>query len=113
MLNEEENRFIEYWSANRIKQQKFYKQLAIGLPAGVLFAAAIFINFASGWYKRAGMVFNADPSIKSLIFVLLIAVILIVVFVSVFSVKVKWERNEQLYRELLAKKKPDENNIQV
>ncbi len=112
MLNEEEKRFITYWSANRVKQQNFFKQLAIGLPAGVLFALAIFINFTSGWYKRANMLFNADPSSKSLVIVLLIAVILIVVFVSVFSVKIKWERNEQHYRELLSKKEPDENNIQ-
>jgi uncharacterized membrane protein len=112
MLNEEEKRFIAYWSANRIKQQKFLKQVAIGLPAGVLFALAIFINFISGWHKRANMLFNAGPSSKSLVIVLLIAVILIVVFVAVFSVKVKWERNEQYYRELLSKKEPDGNNIQ-
>jgi len=103
MLTEDEKRFIEYWSANRTKQQKFYKQLAIGLPTGVLFAVAIFINFASGWDKRAAMEFNASPSAKSLILVLLLAVILIVIFVSVFSVKVKWEKNEQRYKELLAR----------
>ena len=100
MLNEEESRFVEYWSKNRTKQKKFYKQLAIGLPVGVLFAAAIFINFTSGWYKRATMVFNAYPSAKSLVIVLLVAIILIVVFVSVFSVKVKWEKYEQRYKEL-------------
>ena len=100
MLNEEESRFVEYWSKNRTKQKKFYKQLAIGLPVGVLFAAAIFINFTSGWYKRATMVFNAYPSAKSLVIVLLLAIILIVVFVSVFSVKVKWEKYEQRYKEL-------------
>ena len=101
MLHEDEKRFIEYWSVQRTKQQKFYKQLAIGLPAGVLFAIALFINFASGWDKKAMMAFNAYPSAKSLILVLLFAIILIVVFVSVFSVKVRWEKNEQRYRELL------------
>ena len=104
MLNEEESRFVEYWSKNRTKQKKFYKQLAIGLPVGVLFAAAIFINFTSGWYKRATMVFNAYPSAKSLVIVLLVAIILIVVFVSVFSVKVNWEKNEQRYNELTRRK---------
>ena len=105
MLNEEESRFIEYWSKNRLGQKKFFKQLAIGLPVGVLFATAIFINFTSGWYKRATMIFNAYPSVRSLILVLLFAVLLIVIFVSVFSVKVKWERNEQRYRELINRKK--------
>lgn len=104
MLTEDESRFVEYWTKNRLTQKKFFKQLAIGLPIGVLFAVAIFINFTSGWYKRATMVFNAYPSVRSLILVLLVAVLLIVVFVSVFSVKVKWEKNEQRYRELINKK---------
>ena len=103
MLNNEESRFVAYWSKNRLNQKKFLKQLAIGLPMGVLFAAAIFINFISGWDKRATMVFNAYPSVRSLILVLLAAIIIIVVFVSVFSVKVKWERNEQRYRELISR----------
>lgn len=103
MLTEEEQRFLQYWKANRARQKKFFKQLAIGLPAGVLFALAIFVTLVSGWYKRATMVLNAYPSIKSLIIVLIIALLLIVVFISVFSVKVKWERNEQRYRELLSK----------
>jgi hypothetical protein len=36
--------------------------------------------------------------------VLLLALILIVVFVAIFSRKFKWEQNEQRYIELLAKK---------
>jgi hypothetical protein len=34
----------------------------------------------------------------------LVAVILIVIFVSIFSVRHKWDINEQRYRELLSKK---------
>jgi hypothetical protein len=36
--------------------------------------------------------------------VLLLALILIVVFIAIFSRKFKWEQNEQRYIELLAKK---------
>lgn len=107
MLTEEEQQFINWWEQNREKQKKFFKQLAIGLPVGVLFGLAIFISVASGWYKRAMMTLNTYPSAKSLIIVLIIALLLIVVFISVFSVKVKWERNEQHYRELLTRKKTD------
>ncbi len=103
MLTEEEQRFLQYWKDNRDRQKRFFRQLAIGLPAGVLFAMAIFVTLISGWYKRAIMVLNAYPSIKSLIIVLLVGILLIVVFISVFSVKVKWERNEQRYRELIAR----------
>jgi len=101
MLTDKEKMFIEYWRQNRDKQKKFFKQLALGLPLGLLFAAAIFINLVSGWYKRATMVFNSYPSLPSLILVLIAAVLLIVVFVSVYSVKHKWDLNEQRYRELL------------
>jgi len=101
MLTSEEIKFIEYWEQNRLKQKRFVKQLFIGLPLGVLFAAMIFINFFSGWYKRAEMIINTQ---SSLIPVLLVAIILIVIFVSVFSVRHKWDINEQRYRELLSKK---------
>jgi peptidoglycan biosynthesis protein MviN/MurJ (putative lipid II flippase) len=105
MLTDEEEKFIAWWEQNRDKQKKFFRQLAIGLPAGVIFGLAIFISLASGWYKRAMMTLNAGPSVKSLVLVLIIALLLIVVFISVFSVKMKWERYEQRYRELLSKRR--------
>lgn len=104
MLTNDEQQFVSYWEKNREKKKKFWKQLAIGLPMGVLFAAAMFINLATGWYKRATMVLNAYPSAGSLIIILIIAVLMIVVFISVFSEKVKWERNEQHYKELKNRK---------
>lgn len=107
MLTEKEKMFIVYWKQNREKQKRFFKQLALGLPLGLLFAVAIFINLVSGWYKRATMVFNSYPSLSTLILVLMLAVILIVVFVSVYSVKHKWDMNEQRYRELTARNGSD------
>lgn len=105
MFSKEEQDFIKYWEENRNKQKRFFKQIAIGLPFGVLFAVAMFINFTSGWDKRVNEITKTYPSFKSLIIVLLIAILLIVVFISVFSVKVKWERYEQRYRELLSRSK--------
>jgi uncharacterized BrkB/YihY/UPF0761 family membrane protein len=105
MFTNEEESFIKYWEENRNKQKKFTKQLAIGLPFGVLFALAIFLNYASGWDKRVALIVKTYPSFKSLVLILLIAILAIVVFISVFSVKVKWERNEQRYQELLSRKK--------
>jgi uncharacterized membrane protein len=101
MLTTEEKDFIEYWERNRVKQKRLVKQFLIGLPVGVLFATLIFVNFLSGWYKRADMIINSQGS---LILVVLVAVILIVIFVSIFSVRHKWDINEQRYRELLSKK---------
>jgi len=101
MLNDEEKRFIAFWEANRLRQRRFVKYIQYGLPMGVVLGFSIFANLLSGWYKRASMVVNAEPS---LVLVLLIAIILIVIFISVFTVRHRWDLNEQHYRELLARR---------
>ena len=101
MLTDEEQRFLQYWERNRNQKKRSFKQLALGLPLGVVIVVLIFASFFSGWFKRADMVVQAEPS---LIFVMLGAALLIVAFVSVFSIYHKWDLNEQRYRELMAKK---------
>ncbi|HTD93442.1 MAG TPA: magnesium transporter [Chitinophagaceae bacterium] len=101
MLTEEEEKFMIYWEANRLRRKKVFKQLAVGLPLGVILVVAIFVNFFSGWYKRADMMLHSQGS---MILVLVVAAILIVIFVTVFSVRHKWEMYEQRYLELQAKR---------
>lgn len=101
MLTEEEKKFVAYWEANRLLKKKTWRYLSVGLPMASLLVIAICINFFSGWYKRADMeIRTADPSI---IIVLLAAVILIVVFITIFSARHKWDLNEQHYRELISR----------
>lgn len=99
-LSEAENKYIEYWEQNRLREKKLLNQLLIGLPLGILFAAPVLLNLFGGWYRRADMQANA----KMNPLILLIAVLLIVVFVAIFSRKHKWEMKEQQYREFLAKR---------
>ena len=101
MLTDDEKKFIDYWQHNRLKKKKVLKQLSVGLPLGVLLVATICINFLSGWYKRAQMMINTDPS---LILVIIIASVLIVIFIAVFSARHHWDLNEQRYKELLARR---------
>lgn len=101
MLTEQERQFIQYWEQNRNSRKRVVKQLSVGLPLGVALVIAIFVNFFSGWDKSANMVMYTDPS---LIFVLIAAALLIVVFIVIFSARHKWDMYEQRYRELLAKK---------
>ena len=105
MLNPEEQGFVNYWRANRLRRKKVFQQLALGLPLGVILAVGIFANFFSGWYKKAEMVRNKEIAQhqSSLLLVLLVAVLLIVVFIVIFSVRHKWDINEQRYRELLSR----------
>lgn len=102
MLTEEEKRFIGYWENNRLRKKKVRNQLYIGLPLAVVLVSAIFINLISGWYVRADIELKNEE--KSLILVLLVAALLIVAFVVVFSVRHNWDINEQRYRELLSRK---------
>jgi hypothetical protein len=106
MLTEEEKQFIVYWEANRLKNRKVTRQLSLGLPLAALLVITIFLNFFSGWYKKAVMVRNRvqQENESSLILVLLGAAILIVVFVTIFSVRHKWEKHEQRYLELMARR---------
>jgi len=105
MLTSEEKRFIDYWQHNRILKKRVLKQLSVGLPVSVLFVVAIFVNFISGWDKRAQMVINTDPSV---IIVVIIAALLIVIFIVIFSVRHRWDLNEQRYRELLSRREANE-----
>jgi membrane protein YdbS with pleckstrin-like domain len=100
MLTHDEKKFIDYWEHNRLRKKKVLRQLAVGLPLAVLFVVAIFINFISGWDKRAQMIINTDPSI---IIVLIIACLLIVIFIVIFSARHSWDLNEQRYKELRAR----------
>lgn len=101
MYTKEEEAFIKYWESNRHKKKKILGRLAWGLPAGTILFVAILLNFYSGWYTRASMIANADPS---LFIVLLIGGIIIVAFTSIFSSYHKWDRNEAYYKNLINRK---------
>ena len=101
-LTGQENDFIKYWEENRLRKKRVLKQLYVGLPLGVVMVIAIFVNFFSGWYKRADMQWHTEDA--SLVLVLLVAALLIVIFVVIFSARHRWDMNEQRYHELLTRR---------
>lgn len=100
MLDKEELSFIEYWEQNRLKKKKVWRQLSVGLPLGVALAGAMLVNIFSGWNPGGSQVTNNPGRF----FVVLIGIILIVIFIVLFSARHRWDMNEQQYRELLKKK---------
>ncbi len=102
MLTAEEEAFIIYWKANREKQKKTFRQFLLGIPIALLFVVPICINFFSGWYKRAAMISSTSDFSPGVLF---LALLIIVVFIAIFSRKFKWDQYEQRYIELLARKK--------
>ena len=104
MLSQQEKDFLRYWEENRLNKKRFLRQFSIGLPFGVLIAVAIFLNLLSGWYKKADMEIRSN---SSQIPVIIIALVSIVVFITIFSSYHKWEQNEQRYKELKRKAEKD------
>ena len=104
MLKEQEKAFIAYWEVNRLRKKKVLKQLSVGLPLAVVLVIAIFLNFFSGWYKRADMARSEEE--PTLILVLIVGALLIVIFMVIFSARHRWDMNEQHYKELLGRKDP-------
>ena len=110
MLSDADKAFLVYWEKNRDKERRFFKQLLLGIPVGLLFAIPIVISLASGWHKRATMIANTPDFNPG---VLLAALLLIVGFVAVFSRKYNWDQREQKYLELKAREESQQggNNI--
>jgi len=102
MLTEREKKFVAYWEQHRDKEKKVFRQLLFGLPLGLLFVVPIVLNFSSGWYKRANMWARGHAEDSSGT-VLIVAGLIILVFIAIFSKRHRWEMNEQTYRELLAR----------
>ena len=104
MLTPQEERFVQYWQENRDREKKLFRQLLIGLPAGLLIAIGIIASLVTArWYERADMLANTELSPN----VLIIAILSIIVFMAIFYKKYKWDQNEQLYKELLYKKQQE------
>jgi hypothetical protein len=103
LYTEDEKKFIEYWKENRDYQATLKYQLLFGLPIGLLFSLPIVVNFLLGrlWYKRADAVglSQFNPA------VLIIAVMVISIFIAIINRRFRWEKLEQQYLELLARKK--------
>ena len=102
MMTKEEQSFISYWSQERLKKKKFLRKLSIGLPLAVVISVAVLINVFSGWYQKVDMELRSN---SSLMIVILVAILGIVVFITIFSAHHRWDRNESMYQDLLQKEK--------
>ena len=100
MLTQDEEKFIKYWGENKDKVQTGFKQYRTGLSIGLVMGIGILLNFASGWYSRANMVANS----QSTPMVLILALVIIAIFCSIFYRQFNREANDQRYKELLIKK---------
>ena len=100
MLSQEEREFVDYWEAHREAEGRWTRQLLRGLPMGLCFGLPILVCFLfRSWYKWLPVVSNEE------LLVILIAILGIVLFYSVFRAQHRWEMQEQAYQELKAREK--------
>jgi hypothetical protein len=109
MLTNDEQKFITWWQQNREREKSLSRQLRMVLPIGFLIGAGIILNFVTGWYSRANMVANS----QSTPMILLIAIVIIAIFCSIFYKRHRWEMNEQRYLELQAREKRNKNSAEM
>ncbi|HEY8657580.1 MAG TPA: hypothetical protein VIL78_00985 [Hanamia sp.] len=103
MLTEDEKSFIEYWEKNRENEKRFFRQLTYGAPWGLVFALPVLVAVIfHDWYK------NMIPISETEIILIIITVLGIAVFYSVFRMKFKWDNNEQIYKELKFKQNKED-----
>lgn len=103
MLTSDEKKFLDFWERNRLKEKSLASQFRFVIPIAFILGAAILLNFFTGWYTRANMVANAQFNPM----VLIVGVVIIAIFSSVFYKRHRWEMNEQHYTELIIKQKKE------
>jgi di/tricarboxylate transporter len=98
MLTKEEQDFVDYWQVQRTLKRTTGQR--VGFRLGVFIVLLIFISIITGWHRQAMMALRND---YSTILVIVVALVLIVVFMSLFASRYQWEQREQRYNELRAK----------
>ena len=104
MLSQKEIAFLQYWETHREEEGRWVNQLLRGLPLGLCFGLPILLCLIfRGWYKWLPFISQED------VLFILIAVLGIVLFYSVFRQKYLWDRKEQQYQELRARQGKETN----
>ncbi|MBW7838035.1 MAG: hypothetical protein H3C36_00020 [Chitinophagaceae bacterium] len=103
MLTKEEKDFLVYWETHREKEHSLKSLLIFGAPWGLIFALPIMVVLIfHDWHKRI------VPITTGQVIAISISVAAIAFFYAYFRQQVKWENNEQLYKELKIKEKKTE-----
>ena len=106
MITENEKEFMVWWENNHEKEKKFSHKLLYGAPWGLIFALPVLLAVIfHDWYK------NMIPISTSQIILISIIVLAIAIFYALFKMQVKWEANDQLYKELKLKEKKSDAAI--
>ncbi len=111
MLSQKEIEFVNHWNTVRLEHSSFGSKMKRGLPMAILFSMPILFSvaavyfFSPEWYTKVGQ--KASGSFLPIF----IAVFICILFFAYFRMHFKWEMNEQLYQELMAKENKNTDTI--
>jgi membrane protein YdbS with pleckstrin-like domain len=103
MATDKEKEFMHFWEQHRQAQSSLASKLFRGLPMAVLFALPVLLLVVVVWLFIPDWYIKISKTSPGAFIIVVIALLLVVVFYSVFRMHYKWEMNEQLYNELKAK----------
>ena len=104
MPRADDTTFFESWSIQRIAYKNSARPFLIGLSARICIGIAILLTIYLGWYQRANMELNSNMNP----YVFIIAIIGISIFMAFMYRNYQWEKNEQRYLSIIARKKQTE-----
>lgn len=89
---------MAYWKTHRDKENSLLRKMIFGGPWGLIFALPILLSVIfHDWYKRM------IPISTTQLVLISVCVLATAFFYAYFRQQVRWERNEQLYKELKVK----------
>jgi ABC-type Fe3+-siderophore transport system permease subunit len=109
MPKEEDSDFFDRWTTERHIYKNAARPFFIGLSAGISIGIAILLSIYLGWYQRANMELNSNLNP----FVFIIAILGISIFMAFIYRNYQWEKYEQRYFSILARKKQAEIHHQM
>lgn len=109
MLSEKENEFVEHWKVVRAEYATWKSKLYRGLPMAIIFSIPILLSISAVEFFSPEWFTKLSQSAKNATWPILLGIILIVLFFSVFRMHFQWEENEQIYQQLLLKKETNKD----
>ena len=111
MLSKKEEDFIMYWESVRLTQNSFMSKLIRGIPMSIIFTFPVLLSVALVYFLSPEWYTKISQNLNGSFAPILIGLFLCVMFFSFFRMHFKWEMNEQMYQELISKKKTLHNNL--
>jgi hypothetical protein len=110
MLTDQELDFIDYWEKNRERNRLWSVRLLKGLQPALIFTLPVILLLISVWFLLPDWYAKVSKTSPAMLISAIVALGLVVVFFAFFKTQYDWEKQDQIYQELIEKRKRQKNN---